>query len=736
MTKKEKMTSQLADWHKKVLRNFDKAYSNTQSMREQVATAQRFVRVLGAQWEGSTNAGYSFEEGRFEHYPRFELNKIARECDRIIGEYRQNRISVKFRPKDSEASEALSEKMNGKFRADYKETAGAEACDNAFDDAVVGGFGCFRLCADDEDKMDPNNEQRRISLVPVYDPATCVFFDLDSKQYDRSDTMWALEMFSMTPETFKSAYPNANTSSLSRDDTGTQYDWSAPEAIYVARYYDVRIEKTTVSIWRNPITGATAIYDAEQIKDIIDELEEGEFELINAREVKKRRVYCGLLSGAEWLEEPKRIAGEYIPLIPVYGRRSFVDNQERIEGHAAKAMDAQRLENLMVSMMADNATKAGGDGIPIVDVDFIPAPLMQHWETRNKSRPAFLPMTSLKDNLGNVVSPAQISGYTPITEMSPALAGLLQYTGTAIQQITGASQFENMPNNVATETVDSIFNRMDTQSYIYMDNMAKSMRWTGVVWLSMAREIYGSDTPMRIVNEDNTDDVTLMNGEVFDRQTGRQVALNDLSQGKYEVTVDVGQSFATRRDSTVKSLTHLLSMVPPNTPKHDLLTSIVLDNMDGEGLDDLKEYNRKQLLLSGVVKPRTPEEEQMVTQAQAAQQSQPNAEILAAQGVLLQGQAEIIREENRRLEIQIEAAKVEGQNQLNAAKVADIFNAMDLSKRKEFREFLTLFSTFQQKQGDNARADAELMLKGVAQNHSQRMDITNTQKTTQQQSAQ
>lgn len=79
---------------------------------------------------------------------------------------------------------------------------------------------------------------------------------------------------------------------------------------------------------------------------------------------------------------------------------------------------------------------------------------------------------------------------------------------------------------------------------IYMDNMAKSMRRAGVVWLSMAREVYGSDTPMRIVNEDGSDDVALMTGEVVDRQTGQVIALNDLSQGNYEVTVDVGQSFA------------------------------------------------------------------------------------------------------------------------------------------------------------------------------------------------
>ncbi|PHM26545.1 phage P22-like portal protein [Xenorhabdus ehlersii] len=700
MEDENKTTNKLADWHQKVLRNFDKAYTGSQSMREQVVEAQRFVRVAGAQWEGSTNAGYSFEEGRFERYPRFELNKIARECDRIIGEYRQNRISVKFRPKDNQASESLAEKMNGKFRADYQETSGGEACDNAFDDAVVGGFGCFRLCADYEDEMDPSNEQRRISLVPIYDPATCVFFDQDSKQYDRSDAMWALEMFSMTPEAFKAEYPTSNMASLNRGDTGTRYDWSTPDAIYVARYYEVRIEKTQISAWRNPITGATAVYDSEQIKDIIDELAEGDFEKLGERQVKKRRVYCGLLSGSDWLEEPKRIPGEHIPLVPVYGRRSFVDNQERIEGHAAKAMDAQRLENLMVSMIADNATQAGGDGIPVVDVDMIPGPLASHWAERNKKRPAYLPMVSLKNKSGEITAQAQVSSYTPPTQMPPALAGLLQYTGTAIQQITGASQLENMPSNIATDTVDSIFNRMDTQSYIYMDNMAKSLRRAGVIWFSMAREVYGSDTPMRVVNEDGTDDVALMSGEVIDRQTGEAVALNDLSQGKYEVTVDVGQSFANRRDSTVKSLLDMLALVPPGTPKHDLLSSIVLDNMDGEGLGDLKEYNRKQLLLSGVVKARNPEEEQRVAQAQQ-QQSQPDPAMVAAMAQDKLAQAEMQKAMNEQAEIQVKAFKAQADAQVAAANVVKILASADSQQKSDIREALKLLSQFQQQQEDN-----------------------------------
>ncbi len=104
MADKKQSTDKLAKWHVQARTHFDKAWSGSQKVREKIVEAQRFVRVAGAQWEGSTNAGYSFEEGRFEHYPRFELNKVARECDRIISEYRQNRISVRFRPKDGQAS--------------------------------------------------------------------------------------------------------------------------------------------------------------------------------------------------------------------------------------------------------------------------------------------------------------------------------------------------------------------------------------------------------------------------------------------------------------------------------------------------------------------------------------------------------------------------------------------------------------------------------------------------------
>ncbi|WP_250176430.1 hypothetical protein, partial [Escherichia coli] len=66
--------------------------------------------------------------------------------------------------------------------------------------------------------------------------------------------------------------------------------------------------------------------------------------------------------------------------------------------------------------------------------------------------------------------------------------------------------------------------------------------------------------------------------------------------------------------------------------------------------------------------------------------------------------------------------------------VTKILASADSQQKSDIREALKLLGQFQQQQGDNARADAELVLKSQAQGHAQRMDISSIlQKSTQQQ---
>lgn len=633
---------------------FDRAYTPQQDVREKCIEATRFARVPGGQWEGATAAGTKLDD-RFEKYPKFEINKVATELNRIIAEYRNNRITVKFRTGDKEASEELANKLNGLFRADYEETDGGEACDNAFDDAATGGFGCFRLTSMLVNEYDPMDERQRIAIEPVYDPSRSVWFDPDAKKYDKSDALWAFCMYSLSPEKYEAEYGKTPLASLDVTTmTSWEYDWFEPEVVYIAKYYEVRKESVDVISYRQPITGEIATYDSDQIEDIEDELALAGFQEVARRSVKRRRVYVSVVDGQNFLEKPRRIPGEHIPLIPVYGKRWFIDDIERVEGHIAKAMDPQRLYNLQVSMLADSAAQDPGQ-VPIFDPEQVRG-LEKHWEDRGKKRPAFLVARAPRDKTGNPIGPAAPGSFTPAPQLSPAIATMLQLTSADIQEVTGSSQaMQQMPSNIAQETVNNLMNRADMASFIYLDNMAKSLKRAGEVWLSMAREVYGSEREVRVVNEDGTDDIALMNAQVVDSQTGRVVALNDLSTGRYDVTVDVGPSYTARRDATVSVLTNVLSTMLPNDPMRPAIQGIILDNIDGEGLDDFKEYNRNQLLTSGIVKPRNEKEQQIVMQAQQAAANQQNPEMVLAQAQMVAAQAEAQKATNETAQTQIKA---------------------------------------------------------------------------------
>jgi hypothetical protein len=63
---------------------------------------------------------------------------------------------------------------------------------------------------------------------------------------------------------------------------------------------------------------------------------------VRQRKIKRKRVRKYIMSGGKVLEDAGYIAGNCIPVVPVYGKRWFVDNIERCMGHVALAKDAQR----------------------------------------------------------------------------------------------------------------------------------------------------------------------------------------------------------------------------------------------------------------------------------------------------------------------------------------------------------------------------------------------------------
>jgi hypothetical protein len=184
-------TEKLAKIHEEAVRRFGKIQSAMRDERLQCLQDRRFYSVAGAQWEGPLGQ-------QFENKPRFEVNKIHLAVIRIINDYRNNRIGVMFNSKDGSESEKLADVCASLHRADEQDSGAEEAYDNAFEEAVGGGFGAWRLRADYENDEDEDDERQRIRIEPIFDADSSVFFDLDAKRQDKADAKFAFVLTAMT----------------------------------------------------------------------------------------------------------------------------------------------------------------------------------------------------------------------------------------------------------------------------------------------------------------------------------------------------------------------------------------------------------------------------------------------------------------------------------------------------------------------------------------------------------
>tara|TARA_R110000796_G_scaffold165108_1_gene281914 strand:+ start:1689 stop:3764 length:2076 start_codon:yes stop_codon:yes gene_type:complete len=610
----------LANVHADALKDMNKIQSAIKDERIQCLEDRRFYSIAGAQWEGNLS-------DQFENKPRLEVNKIALSVMRIINEYRNNRVTVDFTAKDGVENDKLADVCDGLYRADEKDSVADEAYDNAFEEAVGGGFGAWRLRSEWEDDEDDENDKQRIKIEPIYDADSCVFFDLDAKRQDKSDAKTCYVLSGMTYDSYVETW-NDDPASWPKIIHQNEFDWLTPDIVYIAEYYRVEEVGETVRIFET-IDGREERYTTHDFKE--DEtLEEmllavGTFE-IGQKRVKRRKVHKYIMSGSKVLEDCGYVAGKCIPIIPTYGKRWFIDGVERCMGHVRLAKDAQRLKNMQLSKLAEISALSTIEK-PIL----LPEQVAGHqvmWSEDNLKDYPYLLVNPITDANGNQAVSGPV-GYTKPPAIPPAMAALLQLTEVDMDQILGSqSGGEQIASNISGKAVEMIQTRLDMQTFIYMSNFAKSMKRCGEIWLSMARELYVEDERrMKVVDAAaEVDSVVLMVPTIS--EDGEMVMNNDLSKATFDVDVEVGPSSSSKKAATVRALTGMMQ-ITADPEMQSVLGSMAMMNMEGEGVSEVRAFFRRKLIKMGVVKPTEAETEELMEELQN-QPEDPNTVFLQA----------------------------------------------------------------------------------------------------------
>ena len=609
--------SDLYEVHQQARIEFDQIQSALYQERMNCMQDRRFCSLIGAQWEGPLG-------NQFENKPRFEVNKVHMAVQRIINEYRNNRIGVNFVSREGEEEDKLAETCAGLYRADEQSSGAEEAYDNAFEEAVMGGFGAWRLRTEYSDDENPEDDRQHVCIEPIFDADTSVYFDLGAKRQDKADAKRCFVLTSMTYAAYKAEW-NDDPSTWPKTITRSQFDWYTPSVVYVCEYYKIEEVSEQVRTYQS-IDGKEETLWPDQV----ELKEEGMLAIgwkeVRRKKVKTKKVHKYIMSGAKILEDCGYIAGKCIPIIPVYGKRWFVDNVERCMGHVRLAKDAQRLKNMQLSKLGEIAALSAMEK-PIL----LPEQVAGHqlmWAEDNLKNYPYLLINPITDANGNP-APGGPVAYTKPPSIPPSMAALLQITEADMQEILGSpQQGDKMVSHLSGKTVELIQQRLDMQTFVYMSNMSKAVKRCGEVWLSIARDIFiEQGRKMKsVTSSGKMQPVELMKPVVNDE--GEIEYENDLSDADYDVEVLVGPSSQTKRQATVRALTDMMTLTQ-DPEMTQVLSAMAMLNMEGEGISDVRDYFRKKLLKMGVLKPTEAEAQQLAQEAQNAPPD-PQAQYLQA----------------------------------------------------------------------------------------------------------
>jgi hypothetical protein len=285
---------------------------------------------------------------------------------------------------------------------------------------------------------------------------------------------------------------------------------------------------------------------------------------IQRRSVEEPVITWYKIAGNKVIEE-NEWPGRYIPIVRVVGEEIDIDGKIERKGHVRPLKDPQRMYNFMSSAQAEYIALQTKTPY-VAPVEAIEG-FESLWANANHENAAYLPYNSV-DEEGNAdrqaAARAAASGRAGVSDGDADRAarvddGVGQYQETFGQQ----------SNADAGVAIAARQRQGDKATYHFIDNLARAIRFTGRILIDLIPKVYDTRRVLRIVGEDGSERFRDDRSEPAasgrqrsgaagadgpnDKPTPEQAAqlIYNPGIGRYDVTVEVGPSFETRRARSV-----------------------------------------------------------------------------------------------------------------------------------------------------------------------------------------
>jgi hypothetical protein len=135
--------------------------------------------------------------------------------------------------------------------------------------------------------------------------------------------------------------------------------------------------------------------------------------------------------------------------------------------------------------------------------------------------------------------------------------------------------------NVSGKALNGQQMQADLSNFHFYDNLTRSMRQTGKIILDLIPHIYDRERVMRIIGDDGQPDLVTLNQRTQDEQ-GVAKILNDVTVGEYDIVMDTGPGYNSKRIQAVEAMMPLLAAKPE---LFQIAGDLVFRNMDFPGAE-------------------------------------------------------------------------------------------------------------------------------------------------------
>jgi predicted NBD/HSP70 family sugar kinase len=537
------------------------------------------------------------------------INQMGQFIKQVTGDIRMNAPAIKVWPVDDKADPERARVFQGLIRHIEQSSNAKSAYVTAAENAATCGIGWLRIATDysDEESFDQDIKFERI-LSPF---AVCS--DPDAKAIDKSDGEWLFFVEWIPRVDYEAEYPDAaivDFDMTEADVDGSLAGWSSDDKVRIAEYWrKVKVGERTLC----QLSDGSLVWENEYDKEAAQALG---LTIVRKRVVEQKKIEVYTLSGADILEGPQDWPGRYIPFIPIIGEEISVGDRTIVQGLIRNAKDPQRQINYWRSAAVEMIALA-----PKAPYIMTTEQIKGHqddWDTANVKNFPYL-----------LYDPDPMAPGRPQRERPPDLpVSMHQLSALAADDMKSAIGL--YPSSLGASSPEksgkAILARErqgDIGTFVFIDNVAHALRWAGTILVDLIPRIYDGERVIRIVDEEDEDERVRINQPVYDEQNAIADVLLDLTVGKYDVRVDTGPSFSTRRAEAADSMLAFINAVPGAAA---LIGDLVAKNMDWPGAEKISKRLNKMLPPHLRDEPPSPEET-----AAAEQQAQTESAMTEAQ---------------------------------------------------------------------------------------------------------